>query len=155
MHPRGGGFGIHNETTDEPELREQAIALLRSLNWHGPALLEFRVDPETGAAHFIELNARYWGTLDLAIQAGIDFPTLACRMAVEGDVEPAFDYEVGLRYRWRIPHGLRQVVGGPARAAAFRELFLPRARTCSDVEWSDPLPLLVKMLRAAGTLGGG
>jgi len=94
MSPRRGGSGVYNETTWDPELAEKAVALLRALRWHGPAQVEFR------GGVLMEVNARFWGTLELAIRAGINFPLLACRMVVEGGIEPVHDYRVGLRQRW-------------------------------------------------------
>jgi predicted ATP-grasp superfamily ATP-dependent carboligase len=103
MWPQRGGIGIENETTDEPGLREPAIALLRALGWHGPASVEFKIDRRDGRPRLLDINGRFWGTLELAIQAGIDFPGLVCRVAVDGDVEPVIAYEVGVRMRWRPP----------------------------------------------------
>ena len=72
---------IINETTDEPELRNQAIRLLEALQWHRPAQVVFKVDPHYGSATLMEVNGRFWGTMDISIQAGVNFPLLACRMA--------------------------------------------------------------------------
>lgn len=106
MYPARGGVGIYNETTAEPHLRELGLALLKALEWHGPAMVEFLIRSDTGEAYLIEVNGRYWGTLDLAIRAGIDVPLMAARMAAEGDIEPVSNYQVGLRYRWPIPFGV-------------------------------------------------
>jgi predicted ATP-grasp superfamily ATP-dependent carboligase len=103
MRPRQGGIGLENETTDEPGLREAAIALLAELGWHGPASVEFKVDARDGRPRLLDINGRFWGTLGLAIRAGIDFPGLACRVAVEGDVDPVDDYAIGVRMRWPRP----------------------------------------------------
>lgn len=103
MWPPTGGIGLENETTDDPDLRQRAIRLLAELGWHGPASVEFKVDARDGRPLLLDINARFWGTLGLAIRAGIDFPSLTCRVAVEGDVEPVVDYEVGVRMRWRPP----------------------------------------------------
>jgi len=104
MSPRRGGSGVHNETTWEPELVEKAVALLRALRWHGPAQVEFR------GGVLMEVNARFWGTLELSIRAGINFPLLACRLVIDGDIDAIRDYRVGLRQRWsdhRPPVGSR------------------------------------------------
>ena len=105
MYPSRGGVGTVVETTDEPQLIERAVALLESLKWHGPAEVEFKIDTRDGRPKLIEVNGRYWGGLDLSIRAGVNFPLLACRMARDGDVEPVFHYQTGLRYRW--PPSLR------------------------------------------------
>ncbi len=146
-YPPGAGGGIYNETTDRPDLREQAIALLRELRWHGPAAVEFRVDSRDGSAKFIEVNGRLWGTLALSTNVGIDFPTLACRMAVDGDVEPRFSHLAGRRYRWPLPNGFRHVAGSGRPLQSLWMLFGPSAGVRSDVWLSDPGPSL-RHLRA-------
>lgn len=103
MEPPAGGPGVLVETTRNPELAERAVRLMRALRWHGPAQVEFRLDPRDGEPKLLEVNGRYWGTLGLAIRAGVDFPRLACRMALDGDVEPVTEYGVGVRMDWRRP----------------------------------------------------
>lgn len=139
MYPPNGGIGIYNETTDDPEIKELASVLLRELRWHGPAQVEFRRD-KGGTPKLIEVNPRFWGTLDLAIRAGINFPLLTCKLAADGDVDPVFEYRVGLKYRWPIPYGFRSVWRGPRRFGAMADFFLPRANVISDFRPLDPLP---------------
>ena len=154
MRPRTGGIGVFNETTWNPALRDAAVRLLEALAWHGPAMVEFKIDARDGMPRLLDVNSRYWGTLDLAIQAGIDFPALACRMALDGDVAPVFEYEVGLRYRWPFPHGLAHAWdaarGGGWRAAveASWDLFRWDPRCRSDLWPSDPGPHLASLLLA-------
>jgi predicted ATP-grasp superfamily ATP-dependent carboligase len=140
MYPSSGGPGIYNETTNNPAVREQAVELLRHLGWHGPAMVEFKVDSRDGTPRLMEINGRYWGTLDLAIRAGIDFPYLACRLAMDGDVDPIHNYRVGLKYRWPIPYGWLYVREQPRRWSAFWDFirYDPAAR--SDIWLSDPWP---------------
>jgi predicted ATP-grasp superfamily ATP-dependent carboligase len=146
-YPSVAGGGIYNETTDRPDLREQAIAMLRELRWHGPAAVEFRVDSRDGSVKFIEVNGRLWGTLALSTNVGIDFPTLACRMAVEGDVEPCFSHPAGHRYRWPLPNGFRHAARSGRPLQSLWMLFGPSAGVRSDVWLSDPGPSL-RHLRA-------
>jgi predicted ATP-grasp superfamily ATP-dependent carboligase len=146
MYPAEGGRGIHNETTDEPELRELAVALLRELRWHGPAAVEFKVDSRTGTPVFMEINGRIWGTLALAIEAGVNFPLLVCRMAIDGDVEPVLRHRVGLRYRWLLPAGVQYIRDSDR---PWREAWhlIRRDRDCRSDFWlSDPLPNLAALL---------
>jgi hypothetical protein len=135
MHPSKGGFGIENVTTDQPELQGQAIALLEAMQWHGPAQVEFKIDSRDGRTKLMEVNGRFWGTLDLSVQAGVNFPLLACRMAVDGDIDPVFDYQVGLRYIWPFPWRLR----------ALTSLLPLDSNLKTDLWFSDPLPLLAEL----------
>jgi predicted ATP-grasp superfamily ATP-dependent carboligase len=142
MYPSRGGMGIYNETTYEPKLRDQAVMLLEKLRWHGPAMVEFRIDSRDRVAKLMEINGRLWGGLDISIHAGINFPLLACKMEVEGDVKPVFEYNVGLRHRWAFPYGLMYTREAGGGLRPLLEFFRYETRTKSDLLLSDPLPFL-------------
>ena len=142
-------MGTLVESTREPGLLDRAYRLLGELGWHGPAQVEFKVDPESGRTWLIEINGRFWGTLAAAVAAGIDFPQVACRLALGEDVPPAFDYAVGQRYRFPFPFGLLALGEGGCRWRTVRDFFVPGRGVCSDVEWRDPLPHLAEAVYVA------
>ena len=47
-------------------------------------MIEFKVDFQTGKWAFIEINGRLWGSLPLAVAAGIDFPYCLYELLVDG-----------------------------------------------------------------------
>jgi predicted ATP-grasp superfamily ATP-dependent carboligase len=99
--PPSGGVSVLSESVAlDPQLLEHAERILEALKWHGVAMVEFRRDARDGVARLLEINGRFWGSLQLAIDAGVDFPYLLYRLAVEGDVEPVLTYDVGVRLRW-------------------------------------------------------
>ena len=140
MHPINGGGGIYNETTNEPKLKEITIKLLKKIKWHGPAQVEFKIDSRDKKPKLMEVNSKFWGTLDLSIQAGIDFPYLACKMAVDGDIKPVFKYKVGLKYKWIFPYGLLYFIQSKNKFKNLKELFRFDANTKYDIHISDLLP---------------
>jgi predicted ATP-grasp superfamily ATP-dependent carboligase len=144
MLPASGGPGILSETTWEPELRDAAIELMRSVGWHGPAQIEMKRDGRDGRARILDVNPRFWGTLDLAIRAGVDFPALTCRLALDGDVAPLDRYRVGLRFRWPFPHGFRYARQDARPWRAAWEFFGPARSTAWDLWPTDPLPHLAE-----------
>jgi hypothetical protein len=83
----------------------------------------------------MEVNGRFWGSLQLAIDAGVDFPMLLARAALDGDTTPAPGGRVGIRSRWE--WGDANHVLARLRKSA-TELALPpgsptRFRTIGDV----------------------
>lgn len=48
----------------------------------------------------MEVNGRFWGSLQLAVDAGVDFPWLLYRLAVGQPVEVSGTWRVGVRSRW-------------------------------------------------------
>lgn len=139
-YPAAAGVGIDCVTTDEPALVERAALLMRALRWHGPAQIEFKVDPASGRAWLIEINGRLWGTLALADWAGIDVPWMLCRMALDGDVEPQMGYRAGARYRWLLPLGLLHAAQSDEKWQALWGFLAPSRDTGGDWRWSDPWP---------------
>lgn len=128
--PPWGGVSVVSESCQpHPAARESAVALVRALRWHGVAMVEFRHDARDQIPKLMEINARFWGSLELAIQAGVDFPHLLYRMAQDGDVAPVTEYRLGLRNRWLIGDVDRLVwvlrgrrpVNGAARYDRWRE----------------------------------
>src|SRR5271155_3638049 len=72
--PYTGGFSvIAVAEAPDPSLIESSLALLQAMQWDGIAMVEYKVNSD-GQAVLMEVNGRYWGTIALAISAGIDFP---------------------------------------------------------------------------------
>ena len=102
-YPPSGGVGIVNETVEDPELIELALKLLKRMNWHGVAQVEFKKDGN-GVPRLMEINPKFWGTLELSIAAGLNFPYMLYRMTMDGDIEPNFSYERNLQIWWYFAH---------------------------------------------------
>ncbi len=102
-YPVSGGPSTLRETIKNEDLVETAFELLKALKWQGVAMVEFRVDARDGTAKLMEVNPRFWGSLQLSILSGADFPYLLYKLASEGGVEPVLDYKEGVRCRWLLP----------------------------------------------------
>lgn len=97
--PWGGVSVVCESTQPDPEALASAQKLLRQLNWNGVAMVEFKRDHHRGTPILMEINARFWGSLQLAIDAGVDFPQLLCRMALNAGITSRSDY-MPTRSRW-------------------------------------------------------
>lgn len=99
--PPSGGVSVLSESiTLDPELLARSNALLRDFNWCGVAMVEYKLDERTGIPYLMEVNGRFWGSLQLAIDAGVDFPTILVDAACGAPARPAPKYKVGIRLRW-------------------------------------------------------
>lgn len=129
--PPWGGVSVLRESLplDEP-LVEKSFALLRAIGWQGVAMVEFKHDNSDGRDKLMEVNGRFWGSLQLAIDAGLDFPVLLYRVAMGESIAPQFDYRPGVKTRWllgdldhlliRLTHpAARNGSSGPSRPRAF------------------------------------
>jgi predicted ATP-grasp superfamily ATP-dependent carboligase len=96
----GGGTTTQREIVDVPELEHYAKLLLDAVDFHGVCGLDFRYDPSTGRAAFIEVNARFTGGLATPIVAGFDIPWVVYKLATEGVYNEPIDVKVGTKTKW-------------------------------------------------------
>lgn len=69
-----GGASVFRKSVYLPELEAAGMRLLDELDWHGPAMVEFKRDPRDGEFKLMEINPRFWGSLALSVASGVDFP---------------------------------------------------------------------------------
>jgi len=159
-NPHTGGVAVL--AVSEPlnqELVEKAYQLLRAIEWNGVAMVEFRWNPADGQAALMEINGRYWGTLSLPIQAGIDFPFYQWQLAHGETPQVPSSYAVGMRWRWdagyiRRMRGILPACVKPNASSLRYDLmslapdFMPPVR---NALWSlaDPWPAISEAARAA------
>lgn len=94
--PRGGGSAYRKSEPVSPDLLDASLRLLRPLSYTGVAMVEFRVDPRSGDWTLIEVNARFWGSLPLALAAGADFPLALYGLLVNDEKPIPKGHRVGL-----------------------------------------------------------
>lgn len=99
--PPSGGVSVLRESIPIDErARDYAQRLLGELRWHGIAMVEFKQDTRDGIPKLMEINGRFWGSLQLAIDAGVDFPALLVAMQKDSPLPAPADYRIGVRSRW-------------------------------------------------------
>lgn len=103
QYPNSGGPSTQRIAIDNHELVQMSIRLLQALEWRGVAMVEWKKDLATGEHKLMEINPRFWGSLELAVRAGVDFPYLYAQCAAGNKVEHVHTYEVGQKCRWLIP----------------------------------------------------
>jgi predicted ATP-grasp superfamily ATP-dependent carboligase len=111
--PISGGPSTLRESTDDPDLKRRAVALMERLNWHGLAMVEFKRDAR-GEPQLMEINPRPWGSIALALHAGVDFASLWVDLASGRRLGPQ-SYRVGARCRWLLPGDIAHFIANPHR----------------------------------------
>lgn len=76
----GGASTLRRSAVPPSQVLEDSIRLLRALKWHGVAMVEWKIARD-GRCYFVEVNPRLWGSLALAVDAGVDFPVGLLRLA--------------------------------------------------------------------------
>jgi len=97
--PVRGGPGTLFKTIKNKKLLEKSIKLLDKIDWFGIACVEFIEDTRNGRNVLMEINPRFWGTLNLSINAGVNFP----KILVEGKQEQEITCKEGIYCQWLIP----------------------------------------------------
>jgi predicted ATP-grasp superfamily ATP-dependent carboligase len=149
--PISGGASTCAELYDDPALLELGRRLLDALAWHGVAMVEFKLDAAQQAYYLLEVNPKFWGSLDLALAAGADFPGDLVTIGDGRILQDAPPATSRLRYCWPLSADLRYLVERPqAWRSVLADWVSPRVRT--NVSWSDPLPNLVELAQTVRSL---
>jgi len=147
MYPVQGGPSTLREGVEHPQVMELGLSLLRSLNWTGVGMVEFKMDPRDGLPKLMEINPRFWGSLELAIISGVDFPYLMLKMARGEIFEPILHYPVGRRCRWLLFGDILHFLTNPQRfhlKPSFFRFFEPNT-SYDIISKRDPFPVLGAM----------
>jgi predicted ATP-grasp superfamily ATP-dependent carboligase len=148
--PETGGPSTVRESTRNPEAEGIGRLLLEELKWHGVAMVEFKIDARTAKPKLIEINPRFWGSLQLAVASGVDFPRLLCDLHEGRDMPTMTPYRLNVRCVNLLPHGIASLAarGGFKRSVALLQQCLNSR--CYDVEsFSDPKPTIAAILSLA------
>jgi protein-tyrosine-phosphatase/predicted ATP-grasp superfamily ATP-dependent carboligase len=143
----------------DPHLLDQSIRLLRALEWEGVAMVEFLFDAVTGTATLMEVNGRYWGSLPLAVHAGVDFPYWHWQVIHGQTPDVSFPHRISLRARWLCGdfQRLHGVFFPSSRTATLpQDRWKELLRFISDFRpstremlwsWRDPVPAVAEITR--------
>ena len=161
MHPTGGAAVVKTTVALDAGMETHARKLLQELQWEGVAMVEFKQDEGTGTPYLLEINPRFWGSLPLAVRAGVDFPFLYFLLAegkldqVQALAEKPYERRVTTRH---MTGDMRHLLTTLFRKDPMRKVTYPsRPRAVLDFlagfwltddvfSWSDPVPFVMEVL---------
>ena len=97
--PGGGGSSYRISAPLQEELLDACRKFTAALDYTGVAMFEFRQNPATRRWILLEVNGRFWGSLPLAIAAGVDFPSRLYDLLVLGKLVTQSHYRYGIYSR--------------------------------------------------------
>ena len=152
--PPSGGVSVLCESAhSDPLLQAHAQQLLDAAHWQGPAMVEYRIDTQ-GKPYLMEINGRFWGSLQLAVDAGVDFPALWLREGLGQPAMPLPQARVGRRLRWLLGDVDNLIIQCRGSASFTRKLgallgfcasFLDVSSRQEIFRWNDPAPARVEL----------
>ena len=98
--PPSGGISTYSESIYDPKVKEYGLKLLDELEWHGVANIEFKLDKRDKQFKLMEINPKFWASVEVASQSGIDFPYLLCQMANGVQLEYSEEYDRNVKFHW-------------------------------------------------------
>lgn len=146
----GGGSSLRAAVPVDPRLKKATEAMVAELNYTGVVMFEYRVHGPDFI--FVEINTRFWGSLPLAVAAGVDFPLRLYEQARSGRPPgPAPTPRLGLRSRnlirdvgWVVREGRRS-----GRLLSSTASLLDPRIPQDTLQWDDPGPAWVEARSAA------
>lgn len=135
-YPVTGGASVCAESFYDDELMILGKKMLDHLLWDGVAMVEFKKDRRSGLYKLMEINPKFWGSLELAIVSGVDFPGMLVQRAEGRTVQVVTKYKQ-LKFQWLINGELFHFFERPS---AVLKILSTLFRSKSDFRWTDPLP---------------
>jgi predicted ATP-grasp superfamily ATP-dependent carboligase len=99
-YPISGGPSTFCESFWDKQILEYGFKLLKSLNWVGVGMVEFKFDVEHNIPKVLEVNPRFWGSLPLAIFSGVDFPYMLCKLIIGEHFATVLNYKLNVKCRF-------------------------------------------------------
>ena len=161
--PPAGGVSTYREAVvPSPELVSKCEQMLDRLEFNGPAMVEFKEDNASGELVLMEVNARLWGSVQLAIDAGFDFPAALVGLTMGFPVIDVLPARPNVRTFWEfgeLDHALavwRKSREELSVSSEFRVGATAAIHSLLDRRWgdqpevfrfNDPLPFLAEAYR--------
>jgi predicted ATP-grasp superfamily ATP-dependent carboligase len=157
-YPISGGPACCMESVEYAPIYEIGMTLLKKINYTGIVEIEFIIDAKDGKPKIIDINPRFYGSVQCAVSSGVDFPLAVFNMEMNGDIEKDLSYKVGVVSRHLLfadtNHLLSVLKGAKSPRYNLGKMatlinYLNFFRDDSDlvISISDPRPAIKKIFR--------
>lgn len=114
--------------------------LMKSLNWSGVAHIDMRYDINDETYKVIEINTRFWLTVDLSMLAGVNFPYLYCLSSLKKEFSIP---QANLTSFLTLKGLVKKIKKNPLFVFKFKHIY---NNTSFRFAFKDPLPMLHKFI---------
>lgn len=98
----GGESVLREATPVDPVVAEYARRLLAALKFDGPVFMEFHRRRPGGEPCLLKVKPHFWRSLQLSVDAGVDFPRMAVDVALDRQPRQTAPVHFGVRSRWSL-----------------------------------------------------
>ncbi|EQD42640.1 acetyl-CoA carboxylase, biotin carboxylase, partial [mine drainage metagenome] len=141
-YPTETSVSTVQRSVHRPDLIDLAVRTIAPIGWRGIVELEYMED-ENGTPWLLEINPRLWSSVELAVQCGIDFPTLAVKLALGERIPPDPGYAADQYCVWSMPGELlRRFRCFVRRDREGRRRACPVGTHDNILSMRDPMPVL-------------
>ena len=141
-YPVTGGASTVAESFYDENILYHGKKILDFLKWEGVAMVEFKRDDKIGEFKLMEINAKLWGSLDLALESGVDFIKMLIEDALGKEIEKVKDYK-NIRFQWILNGDLFHIIERPWKLPAFIKDLL---KAKNDIWLEDIKPNLFQLI---------
>jgi hypothetical protein len=149
--PPSGGRSTAARAYYSPRLKDLGLRLLSALKWHGVAMVEFKYSESRADFVLMEINGKFWGSLELGLSAGVNFGADLIRMFRGEVLSYSEQYERDCEFYWPLDDDLLTLL----KTGALRRIgdyWKPNAHTNLGQSLRSDL---IKSLRLASKIVGG
>ncbi|MCQ6962316.1 hypothetical protein [Methanolobus chelungpuianus] len=97
-HPMLYGTATLAESVHDPSLLEYGSRLLNAMGYYGVSEIEFKLDPRDGVFKLLEMNARTWLWVSLAIRCGVDLPYILYSDMIKNETITVDSFKVDIKW---------------------------------------------------------
>ena len=98
--PSTGGRSTAARAFYSERLKELGLRILSALEWHGVAMVEFKRSAALNDFALIEINGKFWGSLELALSAVVNFGADLIRLFRGEKLSYSEDYDRNHEFYW-------------------------------------------------------
>ena len=146
--PRSGGSSTCAVTTSAEDVHQAGKEILDHLQWHGPAMVEFKRDLETGELFLMEINPKFWGSLDLGVAAGFNPADIYLSLIQKSKhYSGSLEVQKTVKFQWPWHGDFSQIRSLRVFLAVVGDLLNPSVR--KNLNLLDPAPIIAAPVLAA------
>lgn len=147
QYPLKNGQATLRISRNSPVAEKNLQALCEKIKWHGIVQADFVIDKSSGTPYLIDINPRFWGSIAQGIAAGVNFPYMYYKIALEGDVAPVEGFQEDVITRWiggDLCTFFPLLKAAPNKIGFVSDFISPGSTKIykDDFSCGDPLPLL-------------